>query len=80
MIFLETRWNMIALVKSWVVNSGIRDAIRETWGKINSMQGVELHVVFLLAKAPTDTQRRELEKENNKHGDILLIDAAEQLK
>jgi len=71
---------MIALVKSWVVNRAIRDAIRETWGMTNSFQGVEIHVVFLLAKASSNSKQKNVEEENKKHGDILQINAAEKLQ
>ena len=71
---------MIALVKSWVVNRPIRDAIRQTWGRINSINGVEIHVVFLLAKVSSAFQQIAIERENFKFGDILQVDAEEQLK
>ena len=71
---------MIALVKSWVINQDIRNAIRETWGNVKSVQGVEIHVVFLLANAATTSWKTRIEDENNKYGDILQIDSAEKLK
>lgn len=71
---------MIAVVKSWVVNRKIRDAIRETWGQIQSVKGSQIHVVFLLAKVSAEKFQTNIEEENNKFGDILQVDAMEDLQ
>ena len=76
----ESRWKMIFIVKSWLVNGEIRNAIRTTWGRVASIHGVGIHVVFLLAKSTSYITQTRIEEENQKFGDILQVDANEDIK
>nr|XP_002120190.1 beta-1,3-galactosyltransferase 4-like [Ciona intestinalis] len=70
-------WAMITMVKSWTVNAVNRQAIRETWGSITRIEGVNLEMCFLLARPKNAALQGELKKENEKYGDILQIDIEE---
>lgn len=74
------KWKMITVVKSWVVNSENRRAIRDTWASVHLIDSVELETIFLVARAETPKQQEALKKENDEFGDILQVDIKEEVQ
>jgi len=76
----KTKWKMITLVKSWMINTENRNAIRETWASVRYIDEVHLETVFLISRASNPEQQALLDEESKKYGDILQVDVPEKVE
>ena len=70
--FLDQKYfGMIFLVKTAPRNIRYREMVRKTWGKIQSIRGMNFATIFLLGTTNSTKKNQLLSEENNKFGDIL---------
>ncbi|KAK6058487.1 N-acetyllactosaminide 3-alpha-galactosyltransferase [Cooperia oncophora] len=55
-----------------------RDAVRQTWGARNRYDSVQ--TVFVVGKTADDTVQMDVQKEIERHGDILYIDSIDSYR
>ncbi|KAK6038219.1 N-acetyllactosaminide 3-alpha-galactosyltransferase [Cooperia oncophora] len=69
---------LLVMVKSSTANVKQRDAIRRTWGARNRYDSVQ--TVFVVGKTADDTVQMDVQKEIERHGDILYIDSIDSYR
>ena len=65
---------LIMLINSAPENNKRRDAVRETWGSLRTVQGQKMRVIFVLAKAQMPSTNKRVLAESKIYRDLLIFD------
>ncbi|GAB1601605.1 beta-1,3-galactosyltransferase 5-like [Argonauta hians] len=80
----STSVDILAYVQSSPENYQRRQAIRESWGNINSYKDIRLKIVFVIAKSSDQKKQKHLiasvANEHIQYNDILLFDFVDSYK
>lgn len=71
------QWSMIVAIKSDYRHHSQRNAIRKSWAGVTFVNGVRMHVIFVLALTESSEDDMSLKKESNEFRDILQVEMNE---
>uniref|UniRef100_H2XRQ7 Hexosyltransferase n=1 Tax=Ciona intestinalis TaxID=7719 RepID=H2XRQ7_CIOIN len=63
---------ILVLVKSSLEHNELRNIIRQTWGSIRNVSGVQVRTAFLIGMTSNSTLLRDVTNETRTFGDVIL--------